>query len=108
MQLFSITLPCRQKKVCLFKYYFYLVKNPLKILKLVTCLYVSDPESRPGPPAVFPTDMEAAFASKLIEMVNKGFGLTRKLVMVKAADFCRKAGIKHPFGDSSLLGTGPS
>ena len=55
--------------------------------------------SRPGPRTVLSKEMEAAFARSLITLADKGFGLTKRLVLFKAADFCRQAKLNHPFKD---------
>ena len=55
--------------------------------------------SRSGAPTVLSPEMETAFSRHLMDLADSGFGLTRRLVKVKAADFARKAGIEHPFKD---------
>lgn len=52
-----------------------------------------------GGQPVMSTEMEAAFAKKLMDLADLGFGLTRNVVMVKAMEFCIEAKIKHPFGE---------
>ena len=42
---------------------------------------------------------EAAFAKKLRNLADRGFGLTKQLVRQKAAEFCEREGIKHPFNN---------
>ena len=49
--------------------------------------------SKPGKPTVFTADQELAFANKLWELGRLGFGLTRNMVCVKAAEFAEKQGI---------------
>lgn len=51
-----------------------------------------------------PTDMEAAFSAKLRDLADRGFGLTKRLVQVKAAEFCRKADLKTPFKEDGPAG----
>ncbi|GFS20798.1 tigger transposable element-derived protein 6 [Elysia marginata] len=43
--------------------------------------------------------VESQFSLKLMEVADKGFGLSKRLVMQKAADFCRVAKIEHLFKD---------
>nr|KAG5701844.1 hypothetical protein BaRGS_019055 [Batillaria attramentaria] len=50
-----------------------------------------------GSAPVMPAEMETAFSQKLRDLADKGFGLTKRLVQVKAAEFCEKTRIATPF-----------
>jgi len=41
--------------------------------------------------------LEAGFTKKLMDLADRGFGLTKQLVLQKAATLCRLAQLPHPF-----------
>ncbi|GFS09905.1 tigger transposable element-derived protein 6 [Elysia marginata] len=55
--------------------------------------------TKPGCRPVMTDEMEGRFSSKLVEVADQGFGLSKRLVMQRAAEFCRKAKVDHPFKD---------
>ncbi|KAK2155301.1 hypothetical protein LSH36_243g03011 [Paralvinella palmiformis] len=50
-----------------------------------------------GPLPVISPTLEAEFAKKLKDLTDRGFGLTKQLVLQKAAKLCRLAQLPHPF-----------
>ena len=41
--------------------------------------------------------LEAGFTKKLMDLADRGFGLTKQLVLQKAAKLCRLSQLPHPF-----------
>ncbi|KAK2150003.1 hypothetical protein LSH36_427g02030 [Paralvinella palmiformis] len=53
--------------------------------------------SKPGPLPVMSPALEVDFSKKLMDLADRGFGLTKQLVLQKAAKLCRLAQLPHPF-----------
>ncbi|XP_041370288.1 uncharacterized protein LOC121384088 [Gigantopelta aegis] len=53
--------------------------------------------SRPGRPPVLPPKIEEALIKKVIEAANKGFGISKKQLLLKVLRLCTSLKIKTPF-----------
>ncbi|CAG2187086.1 unnamed protein product [Mytilus edulis] len=61
------------------------------------------PGSKPGRKPVIPIEVENFLATKIMTAAEKGFGLSKKQVIIKISRLCNAKGIKTPF-ESSIPG----
>ena len=57
----------------------------------------TQPGSSMGRPSVMPSSVEDELVKKIINAAERGFGLSRRQVMVKAGHICKRLGISTPF-----------